>query len=327
MNITHDMPSFLLGLSIALGGALLLAGGSELQSRAVYAAGGTWSAFIKSPRWILGLLLLGTAVSTNFVALALAPIGAVQSMSIVALASSAGFNAFTGRIEVTDRIKISIAACLVGILGFISVIATHPSQVLDPDLDRQLLIVMAIQAAVAVAGLVVGYVNRGRTGHTAHMVGLIVAAMQFGAITAIFKVMVGLVLRDGLAETLTRPVVMIALVVVAAGGAIAGAQFQLAHTVLPTPTVVAGLTITDTIMAATIGTLVLKESALSPGADFFLLFFGAIAIGGVVGLRKLRRTSGSPDPPPAPPPSSHETQTGNNRSCTSHSSVTNIPQR
>lgn len=305
------MAGFFIGLCIALGGALLLAGGSELQSRAVLAAGGRWSAFIKSPRWILGLALLGTAVSTNFIALALAPIGAVQSMSIVALAASAAFNAITGRVEVTHHVKLSILACLAGILGFISVIATHPSEILQPDFDRQLPIVMTIQATLAAACFVITCLSRGRTGKTTHMVAVVAAAMEFGTITAVFKVLVGLVLRDGFVEVLTQPVCVVVLVSVAAGGVVAGAQFQLAHNVLPAPTVVAGLTITDTMAAAVIGTLVLKESALTPGAAVLLLLCGSIAVGGVVGLRNLQRAS---EPVPVPP--HRNSQTGNtNHAC------------
>ena len=285
------MLGFFVGVGVALGGALLLAGGSELQSRAVYAADGRWSRFIRNPLWLLGLLLLGVAVSTNFIALALAPISAVQSMSIVGLAASTTYGAITKRIVVTPQVKLSVVACLVGILGFIVVIAGHRTEVAHHDLERLLPIVMAIQMIVAAAGVVIAYVSRRTTDKTTHMAGLIMAAVEFGTITATFKVLVGLVMAHGLVDVVTQPVTILALLFVAIGGAVAGAQFQLAHRVLPAPTVVAGLTITETLTAAALGTLLLQESALTPEAGLLVLLFGAIAIGGVVGMRNLQRTT------------------------------------
>lgn len=301
------MLGFFVGLAVALGGALLLAGGSELQSRAVYVADGRWSRFIRNPFWLLGLLLLGVAVSTNFIALALAPISAVQSMSIVGLAASTTYGAITGRIRVTPQVKLSVVACLVGILGFIVVIASHRTDVAHHDLERLLPIVMAIQIIVAAAGVVIACVSRRTTDKTTHMAGLIMAAVEFGTITATFKVLVGLVLAHGLGEVLSRPVTILALLFVAIGGAIAGTQFQLAHRVLPAPTVVAGLTITETLTAAAIGTLLLQESALTPEAGLLVLLFGGIAIGGVVGMRNLQRTT---DVPACPEPELAVSHTG-----------------
>jgi hypothetical protein len=115
----------------------------------------------------------------------------------------------------------------------------------------------------------------------------------------VLKVIVGLVLRDGLGPVLARPVAVLALLSTAAGAAISGAHVQMAHRVLPAPSVVAGLTITDTITAATIGTLVLKESVLTPGPALLLVVSGLIAFGGVIGLRDLRRRS---DPSASAPP-------------------------
>ncbi|MDR2372603.1 MAG: hypothetical protein LBD77_00570 [Bifidobacteriaceae bacterium] len=295
------MAGFLLGLAVALGGALLLASGSELQSAAVYSAPGGWRGFVKSPRWLWGAALLGTAVCTNFIALALAPISAVQSMSIVALAASAAFGALTGRIQADRRAVWSIVACVAGISGFITVIAANPGLKPRFELDRQLPAVFLIQAVVAVVGLAMAGVTRTRTSRPLRFAGLIVGAVGFGATTGVLKVIVGLVLRDGIGNVLTRPLAVLALLSTAVGAAVAGAHVQMAHRVLPAPTVVAGLTITDTITAATIGTLVLRESALTLGAAILLFLAGSVAFGGVIGLRKLRRKSESTDS--AAPPS------------------------
>src|SRR5699024_114296 len=80
--------SLLAGLSIALVGALLLATGMDLQSRAVQAADGRSREWLRDHWWWAGVALLGSAVGTNLVALALAPVSAVQSVNIIALAVS-----------------------------------------------------------------------------------------------------------------------------------------------------------------------------------------------------------------------------------------------
>ncbi|MDR2378194.1 MAG: hypothetical protein LBD70_02030 [Bifidobacteriaceae bacterium] len=295
------MAGLLLGLAVAFGGALLLAGGSELQSQAVYTTPGGWRAFVASPRWLAGAGLLGTAVCTNFIALALAPIGAVQSMSVVGLAASAAFGAVTRRVEATRQAIASILACVVGITVFIAMITTHPGQ--DPrlELDRQLRAVFLIQAVVAMIGLVMAWFVRKSRSRALRLAGLITGAVGFGATTGVLKVVVGLVLRDGLAAVLARPVSLAALLSTAAGAVIAGAHVQMAHRVLPAPSVVAGLTITDTITAATIGTLVLKESAFTPTSALFLVLSGLVAFAGVIGLRKLRRRLDPIDRPAGQP--------------------------
>ncbi|MDR2381875.1 MAG: hypothetical protein LBE08_12035 [Bifidobacteriaceae bacterium] len=285
------MAGFLLGLTVAFGGALLLAGGSELQSRAVYTAGRGWRAFVTSPQWLLGMALLATAVCTNFIALALAPIGAVQSMSIAGLAASATFSALTGRVEATRVARLSIMACLVGLAGFIAVIAANRGPDPRSALDHQLGAVVAVQLSCATVGLVMALWVQSRTNRTARLAGLIVGSIGFGAITAVLKVLVGLVLRDGLAETLMRPGPLVAIFGAAAGAVISGSHIQMAHRVLPAPSVVAGLTITDTITAAALGTLVLQESVLTPLPAVLLVASGCLAFAGVIGLRNLRRTA------------------------------------
>ncbi|QPK81189.1 hypothetical protein G7Y41_09170 [Schaalia sp. ZJ405] len=299
------MTNFLLGLAVALLGAVLLASGSEMQSRAVYVARGRWTVFLRNPRWILGMLLLGTAICTNFIALALAPISAIQSMSIVALAASAVFGAAVGRIRLTRAIIAAVIASMIGILGFISVIATHQGAQGHANYDGQLPRALAIQAGIAAIGAVVTLVGRTRTDRPSRLFGLIVGAAEFGSITAVFKVLVRLVVRDGFSDVFTRTLALLAIGSIAIGGVIAIAQLQLAHKALPAPTVVAGLTITDTITAAIIGTLVLKESALTTGSATVLIICGTIAIGGVIGMRNLKRTSDlgetlNPEPPHLP---------------------------
>lgn len=298
------MLGLLLGLGVAFVGALLLAAGVELQSRAVHAADGQWRTYLRSRRWLVGLALLGMAVLMNLIALALAPVSAVQSVNIIALAASTAFNAQTHGIVLTRGVKLSILACIAGVLVFIAVIAAHPGGVARPDLQRQRPAVMTIQASLALAGALLLRRGRRRSGRTAHLLGMVVAAMGFAAITAVVKVHVELVQRDGPMAILAQPDTVLALAMIAVGGLIASVHLQHAHRVLAAPAAVAGMTITDTVTAATIGILVLGESSPTASAGLLLLVCAAVSIAGVTGLGRVQRpahdggapTEHEPDP-------------------------------
>jgi hypothetical protein len=310
------MTGFVVGLLVAFGGAMLLASGSELQSRAVYRAHGRWRTFLRAPRWLLGLLLLATAVSTNFVALALTPVSAVQSVSIVALAVSAAIGALSGRIVVGKGIIVAIVLCMTGSLGSIAVIAAHQSGPARTT-PGQLTTVTVILALLTAIGIVVVVAGRRSLRRRTHLAGLISGSTIFGCITTLFKVVVSLVMADGLAVTLGNPLVIAAIGVVALGGVVANILLQRAHRVFPAPAVVAGLTVVDPLTAAVIGLSVLAETRLTPASGVVLALFGAIAFAGVLGLGRLRRrtsptdggVSGIPEIP------SHQIGTDNHAHC------------
>lgn len=298
--------AFGLGLAVALGGALLLAAGSELQSRAVFEAGGRWRAFLRSRRWWGGLLALGTAVSSNFVALALAPVSVVQSVSIVALALSAAFAHWSGRARVGWRGAVSIGLCAVGISGFVLLVRSSLSEEASADPLRDLAAVIGILAALTALGLVATVAgSRGRTASTqpasgapgrgwrlplGSLSGLFAAALIFGSITTVFKVLVTLALRDGIPALLSEPTALLGIAAVAAGGIIANILLQRSHHRFAAPVVVAGITIVDPLTAAVIGMSVLGEVQLTAGLALSLLAFGTVACLGVLGLTQIRRT-------------------------------------
>ncbi|MFC7456718.1 hypothetical protein ACFQS2_05950 [Brachybacterium sp. GCM10030267] len=294
------MSTLLLGLGVALVGALLLAAGVELQSRAVHATDGQWRSYLTSRGWLLGAGLLAAAVMTNLLALALAPVSAVQAVNIIALAASSAVGALTGRIVLTRSVVVSILACVAGVLGVVGVLSSHPGEALGSDLDSRLPDVITIQAVFALAAGALAWLARGTHSRRAHLAGLVVAAMLFASITTVVKVLVELVLRDGLAAMLVAPGTLVALVSIAVGAGLANVHLQRAHRTSPAPVVVAGSTITDTITAAAIGILVLGESALTPSAAVWLLLFAAVSAAGVLGLSRLRRTDEAETERPRP---------------------------
>lgn len=294
---------FVFGLAVALGGALLLAGGSEMQSRAVFEAGGRWRVFALSPRWWIGLLLLGTAVSSNFVALALAPVTVVQSVSIVALAVSVAFAHVSGRARVGLAGAGAAGLCAIGIVGFVVLVGGAVADDPGGDPVADLSAVTAILAALATLGLFAVAAGASRRATQAPRwalgLGLITAPLVFGSITTVFKVLVALVLQDGVSALAAGSGPFLALATVAAGGIIANVLLQRSHHRFAAPVVVAAITIVDPLTAAVIGISVLGEVDLTPWLTAGLAAFGAIACSGVLALTKIRRAAQPPAVPPA----------------------------
>jgi hypothetical protein len=317
------MTGFLFGLAVAFAGALLLATGSELQSTAVHRTGGRWRDFLRSPLWLAGLLLLGIAVSTNFIALALTPVSAVQSVSIVALAASSAFGALTGRVVVTRGAVASIALCLAGITCFLAIIAVHRADAAgsegpSADLGAGLEATTTILASLTALGALTVLLGRRSERRPVLLAGLIAGSAVFGSITTVFKSLTSLVLDRGHAAVLTAPASLVSLSVVAAAGIVANVLLQRSHRFFPAPAVVAGITIVDPVTAAVIGVVVLGEASLTSLAAWGLVLSGAIACAGVLGLGRLRRRerphASPPPPPPAPPSSASSTPATTDRS-------------
>lgn len=295
---------FVIGLAVAFGGALLLASGQELQSRAVYQAHGRWAVFLRAPRWYAGLSLLGIAIATNFVALALAPVSVVQSVSIIALAASAIYGALTGRVSITRNGVVSIALCMIGILGFITIMAAHPGDTTDDAaLASQLTTVVTILAVLT--GFAWGAVLLRRVVHAywTRLLGLFISAIVFGSITTVFKTLVNHTLTRGPGNTFTDPAVLTGIGVVIVGGIAANVLLQTSHRFFPTPVVVAAITIIDPLTAAVVGITVLAEAILTPVAVLGLVGFGAVACTGVMGVSRIRRITPLPQLKGTPSPS------------------------
>lgn len=280
----------LCGLAVAFGGALLLAAGSELQSRAVYRYGGSWRGFLRSTRWWVGLGILAVAVSTNFIALSLTPVSAVQAMSIVALAASALIGGLSGRVQLTRAGIVSVVLCIGGILGFILVLTAHPQSAADASGARaHLAPVTAILAVLSVAAVLVAGIGPWARHRGARVLFPIVGALVFGATTSVFKVLVTMVAEEGWADALLTPTAALSLFVVAFGGVAANILLQGAHRYFPAPTVVAAITIVDPMTAATIGITVLGEASLTLSGGFAVVGCGLVAALGVAGVTRIRR--------------------------------------
>ena len=286
---------FLLGLGIALAGSLTLAVGAELQSQAVHAANGRWATFLRAPRWLLGLTLLAGAVGSNVVALSLAPVSAVQSIGVVALAASAIYGLVSGRVVASRRELASIPLCLVGSVSFVLILASHPGHVPAEELFARRGHAMVILTAVAVVGLAALLRSMRSSGPRLPVPALLESLVMFGTITPVTKTTVEILGAHGIGDAIGSLQGVSAVLLSIASGVLANVMVQRAHKDFPPPTIVSGITIVAPITAALIGILVLGEARLTPLATVGLLVAGAVAATGVLGLRSLRR---APEPPP-----------------------------
>lgn len=284
------------GLLIALGGAGLLAAGSELQSRSVVDAGGRVSRYLRSRRWLAGAGLLGIGVASNLLALALAPVSVVQSMGIAALVCSVAYGAATGRIVVTARVVVSGVLAIGGVAGTVALITGHPNP--EPSAVTELLpaltvVVLAAGAALLAALLVVrawtADLPRGLDA-----VVLVLGAAGFGCTTTVLKVVVSSVQQRGAQAALTDPHVWGILAAWLCVGVLANLAVQRSYGRFPTATVVAGMTIVDPTIAAIVGVGVLGEAQW--GLAGSLAFGGLIALAaiGVIGLTRIDRRGQRP---------------------------------
>lgn len=285
-----------LGLAVALCGALLLALGTQLQSAAVFQSEGRWRRFLTSPRWYAGTLVLGIAVCTNFVALALAPVSVVQSVSIIALAVSAVFGVATRQVRLGGRGAAGVLLSMTGITGFI-LIVTSAKLGDAPAPSTSLSVVTTLLAAASLVALLAFLLRTVIPGRATRLFGLLTATIVFGSITTVFKALVTLVLTHGF-ESLATSASLIALGLVASGGTLAIIMLQSSHKLFPAPVVVAAITIVDPLTAALIGINALHEADLPLPAASAAAFTGCIAIIGVITLSGARRIASlAPHPP------------------------------
>lgn len=285
-------PLALLGIPIALIGAVFLAVGAQLQHRGVghvdaltppvqSAAGlsfGQLLALARRPSWLLGTVMLGLAIVLQLTSLGLSPITLVQPLGAVALVITAIINARVSRVRL-DRFSIrAITFCVVGVAIFVTLAAfTTTSRRVTDD---KLFIILGILAAVTLAFAVLFAVYRSRFKALMYILG---AGVLYGFVATLAKVVIDRAKTGDLFELLTLTCVAALLLATVLGGYFV----QNAYASGPPDLVIAGLTVIDPLVAVSIGILVLNEAATAPlFAVFGFVIAGILAIYGVFQLSK-----------------------------------------
>lgn len=282
-------PRILIGIPLALLGAVFMSFGAQYQHRGVVKverlsgkttgglSGSQMLALLKRPSWVTGTVMLGLAIVCQLAALSVAPLILVQPLGAIALVITTLLNARLSGHKPTAQSIRAIIACVGGIFIFVTIAAFFATE--HAVTSRELLIILGILAVVIVAFAILWFWLRRRMRALFYITA---AGIIYGFVATLAKVVISRI-QSGDVEWLTLLCVIALLAAVAVG-----AYFvQTAYSVGPPDLVIAGLTVIDPLVAVLIGLLVLGEASTAP--VWALVGFGvagAIAVWGVIQLTR-----------------------------------------
>lgn len=283
-------PLQVIGIPIALVGAIFLSLGAQFQHRGVTKVEAAsvlqttkgltvrqLGSLLKRPSWVLGTLMLGLAIVLQLTSLGFAPLIVVQPLGAIALVITAILNARVSRVRLNRQSVRAIGLCVGGVALFVTIAAFTA---VDQRITQTQLIVILVILAVVLAALGAAFAFlRGRFTAIFYILG---AGVLYGFVATLAKVVINRI-QQGDFEWLTVTCVVALL---AAGGL--GAYFvQTAYSSGPPDLVIAGLTVVDPMVAVGIGIIVLGEASQAPWyASVLFVIAGAVAVYGVFDLAK-----------------------------------------
>ncbi len=281
-------PGILIGIPLALMGAVFMSFGAQYQHRGVTKVerlSGTAATqglsvtqllrLLTRPSWVIGTFMLGLAILCQLAALSFAPLIVVQPLGAVSLVITTLLNARISGHRPTRKSVIAIVECIGGILIFVTIAAAFATD--SPASDRQVVTILLILLAVTIGLTALWIWLRKRIGAIFYIVA---AGVMYGFVATLAKVVISRY-QAGTVEWLTVTCVVALLI-----AGIVGAYFvQTAYSSGPPDLVIAGLTVIDPIVAIIIGLAVLGEAAHAPlWAYIGFGVAGAIAVWGVFQL-------------------------------------------
>jgi drug/metabolite transporter (DMT)-like permease len=283
-------PGILIGIPLALLGAVFMSFGAQYQHRGVTKVerlSGTAAArglnskqlmrLLTRPSWVVGTLMLGLAIICQLAALSFAPLIVVQPLGAVSLVITTLLNARISGHKPTRRSVVAIVECVGGILIFVTIAALYATE--SPVSDGQLITILVILLAVTIGLTAVWFWLRERMGALFYIVA---AGVMYGFVATLAKVVISRI-QTGDFEWLTLTCLASLLIAAAVG-----AYFvQTAYSSGPPDLVIAGLTVIDPIVAIIIGLTVLGEASHAPAWAYVgFAIAGAIAVVGVFQLAR-----------------------------------------
>jgi drug/metabolite transporter (DMT)-like permease len=285
-----ENPALLIGIPLALVGAVFMSFGAQYQHRGVTkverlsggpAAGGLSLAqlgrLLTRPSWVVGTVMLGLAIVCQLGALSFAPLIVVQPLGAIALVITTLLNARISGHKPTARSIRAIVECVGGIFIFVTIAALVATD--EAISTRQLVTVLIILVVVMIVLGALWMWLRQRMTALFYIIG---AGIMYGFVATLAKVVISR-LQSGNFEWLT--VLCLVGLLIAAG---VGAYFvQTAYSSGPPDLVIAGLTVIDPIVAIVIGLTVLGEADNAPLWAY--IGFGIAGVIAVIGVWDLAR--------------------------------------
>ncbi len=282
-------PRILLGIPLALLGAVFMSFGAQYQHRGVQKverlSGKTTGGLSRSqlmklltrPSWVAGTVMLGLVIVCQLAALSVAPLILVQPLGAIALVITTVLNARVSRHRPTRQSLIAIAACVGGVFIFVTIAAFFATE--HVVTERELLIILGILAVVVLVFGVFWLLVRRRAQALFY---IMAAGVIYGFVATLAKVVISRI-QAGNFEWLT----LLCLIALLAAVAVGAYFVQTAYSVGPPDLVIAGLTVIDPIVAVLIGLSVLGEASTAPAwALIGFAVAGAIATWGVIQLTR-----------------------------------------
>ncbi|GAA2994030.1 drug/metabolite transporter (DMT)-like permease [Microbacterium terrae] len=281
-------PDILIGIPLALVGAVFMSFGAQYQHRGVTkveamsgsaASGGLSLAhlgrLLSRPSWVIGTIMLGLAIVCQLTALSFAPLIVVQPLGAISLVITTLLNAQISGHRPTRRSITAISACVGGIFVFVTIAALFATE--KPVSNQQVITILLLLLLVTIVFTGLWIWLRARMGALFY---ISAAGVIYGFVATLAKVVISRI-QSGDFEWLTL-LCLFALV----AATIVGAYFvQTAYSSGPPDLVIAGLTVIDPIVAILIGLFVLGEATGAPLWAYIAFgVLGAIAMWGVYQL-------------------------------------------
>lgn len=275
-----------LAVVLALLSALCLALGTQKQGSAVAdrSPGGlrlrTVPLLLRSPRWLLGLSLLGLGTALNVTALGLATVTVVQPIGVVALVVTTLLHARHRCLRINRRTWGAIVLCTTGGAVFVTcaVAATDPALGISQWAERTVVVMLVI--LISVLSVAAALFRRG-LGGTFYVVG---AGMLYGFVAVLVRLTITRI-QGGTGGPLEN-VNWVAVGAAVTAAVLGGWFVQKAFAEGPPDLVIAGLTVIDPMIGVLLGLLVLGEAGpgFTAGIGVLMAGAGTVAIVGVAVL-------------------------------------------
>lgn len=296
-EILQLTPTQLLGIPVALLGAVLMSLGAQFQHRGVNKVGrmnqdsGKGGLSLSSirkllvrPSWVVGTLFLLLAVVLQLTSLVLSPLILVQPLGSIAVVVTAIMNARLSNIRLNKASIVAILLSVGGVATFVSVAAFVAKDSIVTDERLQNLLWVLGGAIILVGGYFL--MLRERLGAVGY---IIAAGTLYGIVATLSKVVLLRVMDWNIG-----PLTFMALASLLAAAAIGAYFLQTAYASGPPDLAIAGLTVVDPLVAILITVLVLGEA--DNAAWYQILIFltaGAVSMVGVFLLAKHHPQTGA----------------------------------
>lgn len=256
---------------------------------------------IRTPRWVLGLVLLGVSFGLQVLALTMAPLTVVQPLGLLAFPWSVLLAARATRTGVPPRTIAAVVLTVLATLAFTVVTGLHATEESDLVMRRVIIGALVVYAVAVVFGTLG---TRGPYGWRC-LFWASGGALFYGLEAALMKSLLEYVKLHAWPFSGSFWVIVVALVV---GAVVAGWLIQQGYATGPAEIVVGSMTVTSPVVAVAFGILVLGEGAnITVGAAVLMCVLGAIAVSGVVALSRFHPSYAHqaaplvvPDDEPAP---------------------------